>query len=231
MSVVSELNDNCFSLATDLMVELCREVEAETGSKPTIADLCELLTWGLRSCSQDILDDVNTCNVVALLPKVLKHSKVIPKPGDLVAIPAGDSNSYFAVYITKNGFGHALGLLKGKRKSRPLRPDWTPEIAPHPIYTGIRFLANGQWQIVGNYPRLLKLFPSKPEIYHPKTALPEDEEVGPYGSAESPGGKLRRITKAEAEEIGLLSGEYRQGIPEEQVRAFCDRHLKGHSRR
>jgi hypothetical protein len=36
MSAVADLNDNCFSLATGFVADLCREFEEEIGEKPTI---------------------------------------------------------------------------------------------------------------------------------------------------------------------------------------------------
>lgn len=43
MSPLDDLNDHCFSLATELLVDLCEAFEEETGQKPTLAEVCELL--------------------------------------------------------------------------------------------------------------------------------------------------------------------------------------------
>jgi len=44
---VSSLNDNCFVVATAAIVDVCDAVKDETGSLPTLENLCEILTWGL----------------------------------------------------------------------------------------------------------------------------------------------------------------------------------------
>jgi hypothetical protein len=53
-------------------------------------------------------------------------------------------------------------------------------------------------------PRLCSLFPGEPEIFHrPKPGAP-------FGRGETARGKLRDLTREEAEKLGLLSGRYRQ---------------------
>jgi hypothetical protein len=88
-----------------------------------------------------------------------------------------------------------------------------------PIYSGGRFVANGRWRRVGYFPELLGSFPTEPEIYHSKKNFPTDDRIGPYGSAENARDELRAITKKEAEDVGLLTGQYRQGMLED----FLDR--------
>jgi hypothetical protein len=64
--MINDLSDNAYVCATQLLVDLCRQFEEEIGEKPTLEELCNLLMWGLRSCSADTLKDINTCNITAL---------------------------------------------------------------------------------------------------------------------------------------------------------------------
>ena len=72
-----------------LMVELCDAMKKEIGEKPTVAEVCELLAWGVRGCSKDILADINSFQVESLKPKLSSKGKIRPRQGDVVAIPAG----------------------------------------------------------------------------------------------------------------------------------------------
>lgn len=238
MSVILDLDDHCFVLAGDYLTDLCRQVEKEAGRKPSIEELCELLTWGLRSCSLDILADVNPCNVLALKPKLLRKGKITVKPGDLVAIPARGGGYYFTVFITQEwADGPAFGIIKGKYTLKPPSEDWQPDTLQPPVYSDNRLIASGRWRVIGNYPHLLKLFPEHPEIYYPhkaaalvcstgKGAIIRPGEVGPYGSAVTPGGRgVRHVSKEEAEALGLLSGEYHQGLLAEEFEEFLERRL------
>src|SRR5688572_1430614 len=169
MSMIQKLNDHCFNLATKSVIELCRAVEEETGRKPTLEDFCELITWGFRSCSEDILEDVNTANVLELKPKVKKKGKIILKPGDVVAIPAKEGDFYLAVYVTlAKRYGHAFGVFKGRHKLKPLAPGWRGEPIQPVFFTTDMFVASGRWRIIGHAPELLSLFPQTPERYYAK---------------------------------------------------------------
>lgn len=226
MSVVANLDDHCFVLATTLVAELCSEVERTGGEKPTITDLCELLTWGLRSCSLDLLADVNVQNITGLRPKLKKRGKVILQPGDVVTIPSQQRGKYrLAVYITKNRFGYAFGVVRGEHPARPLPPTWEPKILPHPFYTGYDCIASGRWHVVGRDAHLLSLFPKHPESYHYKEDWPEDDSIGPFGSAESPRGQLRTIDKQEAELVGLTTREYSHGMSGQAFEWFIETRL------
>lgn len=220
MSVIANLDDGCFVLATECLVAICKKVEQAAGQKPTLADLCELLTWGLRSTSADILADANTCNV-SLEGSVSKKGKVVLQPGDVVGIPSGTLGMCFlAVYIANNVFGHAFAVMQGKQSLRPPFPERRVEFMPRIFYTGNRSVASGRWPVVAHCPWLLEGLPRSPEIYHPKRLRMDDDRIGPYGSAESPDGTLRTLSEEEAERVGLLSKQFRQGYSEEALEAL-----------
>ncbi len=163
MSVIDDLDDYCYVLATKFFSELCREIEERAGRKPTIGELCDLLTWGLRGCKDEILEDVNTANVLALRPKLARRGKITLQPGDVVAIPARSGDYYMAVFITNNRFGHAFGVLREKHKFQPVQPGSKPEVLPYPFYADSEYITSGRWRKLGNHSlsRLLKIAPGR----------------------------------------------------------------------
>jgi hypothetical protein len=241
MSRTRELNDNCFVLAHELVVDLCRAFEEEINDKPTTAELCELLYWGLRSSSPDILKDINVENLVELRPIVSRRRKIRPKRGDLIAIPANEDSVFLVLYLGLFGhFGHAFGILQGSHKRKPPSPKWEPQPIGRPFFTGLEYIASGRWSIIAQHPEWLTLFPVEPEYYHSKSDFLDDEKIGPFGSAETASGYegqkdrpdivdyssatetcvLRHLSEKEAREIGLLGNDFFQSGLEEEVEAF-----------
>src|SRR5687768_14772099 len=161
-SRTADLNDNCFTLATEAVVELCRAFEEELDDKPTIEELCELLYWGIRSSSPDILKDINVENLVELKPKVSRRKKVNPKPGDVISIPADKDHVFLVLYLGRfRRFGEALGALRGLHKRKPPAARWQPEAIARPFFAGLHALASGRWSIFAHRPDWLKLFPKE----------------------------------------------------------------------
>jgi hypothetical protein len=245
-SRTGDLNDNCFSLATELIVELCRAFEEEVGDKPTIAELCELLYWGIRSSAPDILKDINVENLLELSPKLYRRKKLRPKRGDVIAIPASKDSVFLVLYLGMFAqFGHAFGVLRGRHKRKPPSARWQPQAVARPFFSGLESIASGRWSIIAHRPDWLTLFPNEPEYYHSKRDFPHNERIGPYGSAEtasdyegqrdrhdvvdySSAGEryvLRHLSKKEAQEIGLLENGFFQCGLEEQAEAYLKKLL------
>lgn len=236
-SRTGDLNDNCFSLATGLVIELCRAFEEEIGDKPTIAELCEMLYWGIRSSAPDILKDVNVENLLELSPKISRGKKVRPKRGDVIAIPAGEDDVFLVLYLGLFArFGHAFGILRGRHKRKPPSAKYQPQAVARPFFTSLEGITSGRWSVIAHRPDWLALFPNEPEYYHCKRDFPHDEKIGPHGSAEtaseyegqrdrpdvvdysSRGERcvLRHLSKKEAKEIGLLeNGFFQCGLVEQ----------------
>ena len=74
--------------------------------------------------------------------------------------------------------------------------------------------------MIGNCPELLKFFPEKPEYYHNKKDHPDDDSIGPFGSAENEDDELRAIDEEEAREVGLLDGSYPTTTLDEAIPEF-----------
>jgi len=223
--LISSLNDSCFVYARESLRTLCQMIEEESGIKPSLSDLCDLLAVSLQSCSDELLSDVDVQAVEKLTPKVAPHKKVSLKPGDLLAIPREKGGFYFVIYITSNRFGEAFGIFEGHWPVPHLPSSWTPVPANLPVYTGKSLVVSGRWRRIDHREDLLDLFPKSPEIYHSKSDHPSDDQIGPYGSGETATEELRNLTESEANQIGLIQGTYRQVMLEEQFEKYLDETL------
>lgn len=218
--LISSLNDSCFVHAGESLRALCQMIEAESGVKPSLNDLCEILAVSLRSCSGDLLSDVDVQAVEKLTPKVAPHKKVSLKPGDVLVVPREKGGYYFVIYITSNRFGEAFGIFEGHRQVPYVSSRWELVPARFPVYTGKSLVVSGRWRRIDHREDLLELFPKSPEIYHSKSDHPSDDQIGPYGSGETATEELRQLTEAEAKQIGLIQGTYRQVMLEEQFEKY-----------
>jgi hypothetical protein len=224
--LMGSLNDSCFVHARESLRTLCQMIEEESGVKPSLNDLCEILAVSLRSCSGDMLSDVDVQAVEKLTPKVAPHKKVSLKPGDILAIPREKGGYYFVIFITSNRFGEAFGIFQGHRQIPYVSSKWEPAPAKLPGYTGRALVVSGRWRRIGHREDLLDLFPTSPEIYHSKSDHPLDDQIGPYGSGETATEELRDLTESEANEIGLIQGTYRQIMLEEQFEKYLQDTLR-----
>jgi hypothetical protein len=140
--------------------------------------------------------------------KPVKRTRV----GDLLAIPARDGRYFVAVVVDRNSFGTALGLFTraAGRAALPTVPAADPpHLQPRPVYTGEDEVQAGRWTVIGHDEDLPRLFHA-PEIYHRPADIPGlDMDLGQFGSAETPDHRLRQLTEAEADEVGLRDGTYR----------------------
>ena len=223
--LISSLNDSCFVHARESLRTLCQMIEEESGVKPSLNDLCEILAVSLQGCNGDMLSDVDVQAVEKLTPKVAPHKKVSLKPGDILAAPREKGGYYFIIYITSNRFGEAFGIFEGHRQVPYVSSRWEPVPAKFPVYTGKALVVSGAWRRIDHREDLLDLFPKSPEIYHSKSDHPSDDQIGPYGSGETPTEELRQLTEAEARQIGLIQGTYRQVMLEEQFEKYLQDRL------
>jgi hypothetical protein len=225
VGLIGSLNDSCFVHAGNYLTALCEMVEEESGVKPTLDDLCELLAVSLRGCSSELLSDVDVLAVEELTPKIAPHKRIRLKPGDIVAVPRERGGVYFVIYITSNQFGDAFGIFEGHRQVPYLPAEWRPSPIVYPVYSGREMVIRGRWRRIGHREDLLGLFPKSPEIFHSKSDNRSNDRIGRYGSGETITGELRDLTEAEAREIGLIQRTYRQGMLEEQFEKYLQETL------
>ena len=216
-SAVGELNDSAFVTANDFLSELTGAIRADTGQPPTLDALCAVLVEGLQRCDEHMLVGVSPAQIVGIRTETGKARKIVTKVGDVVAIPAKNGEYFIASVLAKNRFGTAYGLFDGTSRLKPVSASSHPRPKRHPMYSGDRLVASGRWKIIGHDEGLLSLFPAEPEIYHREQVIPGGAEIGPYGSGETAEGRLRHLTLEEAEEIGLLRGDYNQAYLEEDL--------------
>lgn len=123
-----------------------------------------------------------------------------PKPGNVYSVRRAGGGFFLLVYITKNRWGFAFGILDGYVSTPHLPEGMTAAGGQNPVYSCVEPILKGTWQFLVNREELLQLFPVDPELYHEPE---ESDEFGPYGCAELPSGDLRKVEKEEADKIGL----------------------------
>lgn len=207
-SRVPELNDSAFVDASSLLTFIGEQVSAGHGRAASLGDLATAILEILRG--EDVaFDDIRGTEVNSLAVTVPKNAAK-PKPGDLIAIPVGNSGYRMAVITARNRFGTAIGLL-GPATSLPrVNKASLSSAAERSVYTDDQLFSEGVWMIVGHDDELLSRFPPDPEIYHGPDLIFPDAQLGEFGAAETASGVIRQITKNEAEEVGLLDNSYQQ---------------------
>lgn len=221
---VSDLDDAAFVAASDLFLDLAKAFKKKR-QPLSKAELCDLLLQAMRQCD-GIVSGIQPADAAKVKLEVKKGKKITSKVGDLVAIPGTGDEFFIAVIVAKNAFGTAFGLLRGVHKPRPISHSSPPEAEPLPIYSGDEFIENGRWKVIGHDEKLLALFPRDPEIFHYPDASDPNSETGAYGAAETAAGHLRKLSKEEAEKVGLVSGEYRQTYMPDIMESYLRKKFK-----
>src|SRR5262249_19046746 len=70
---MDEQRERLIALSAEGIKEVSDEFAAETGYRPSCADLFEILTWALRTGDKEKLSDVYTSNIIALRPQMKKR--------------------------------------------------------------------------------------------------------------------------------------------------------------
>lgn len=222
-SVLDELNDSVFVAASAMVADLSQLERHHSGKPLSSAALSALLVQALHASPDELLADVHPADIEAVRIKTRRTRSASAVPGDVVAIPSDKGDYLMAVVVAKDDIGTAYGFFEGRHALRPVSALRDAPVRRHPVYSSQRLIASGAWKIVGHDDNLLARFPAEPEIFYRGLSVDGTTDYGPYGSGETAAGRLRRLTKSEAEEIGLLSGVYRQLCPAE----YIERYLEG----
>lgn len=219
--LVHELPDHVFEDAKRALMELSSAVEEEVGRKPTMEEFCGLLVEAIES--GDLFSDVSPWSLAALKPVVRKVTKRLSR-GDLIAVPSKTSGFFVIVYLGdgKSGFGETFGVLKGKLQR--IGKAWKPVSTGRWFGSTLHAIREGRWRVIGHRPDVADLFPKEPHKYHAKKYHRDNSAIGEFGSAETPDGVLRSVTREEAELVGLLNGEYRYSMLEDEFVAYLECH-------
>jgi len=226
-SAVDGLNDNLFVLANGLWADLANAYKGESGTRPDVKTLCDVIVESLHLCKDNLLSDIRPKDLLAIEAKLQKPPKAAARIGDIVAIPEGDDRYFITVVVARNDFGTAFGVLKGTWPAAPVPASPYPPVIRYPIYSGEKLVEKGLWPIVGHDEALLALFPPQPEVFHRETAGGGSDAVGAFGAAESPSGQWRNLTREEAEEVGLLDDTYSQFYLPEHLGEYLNERNRG----
>jgi hypothetical protein len=179
------------------------------GTPITLVDLAAVVHEALRNVGPALLDSSEAARLTAITPK-RRRAKARARTGDIIAVPTGNHDYHLVVFVCRNRFGAAFGLIRGRY---PLR---NPTASLAAAATGIvrycdeEAISTGRWRIVGHDSQALGCFPADPEIYHrPEPPIAGLPAVGEFGSGETASGHLRDLTAAEAFAIDL-AGSYEQ---------------------
>jgi len=216
MDIVSELEDAAWASVQYNIESLGEEIAKAIGRKPTCNEFFELLSWALENTNLDIFEDVGPRAIARIAPVLHPQPQRI-RPGTVMGIPLDASAWQPAVYLTSNTFGAAFGICEGVLSEPNISADWQPKAVSGHIYSELRPVREGRWKILAVRPDLLRLFPAEPEIYYDKRDYSDNPSIGPFGSAESPNGTLREISEAEAQSVGLISGQYQRVLSEDAL--------------
>jgi hypothetical protein len=212
------LNDQLFVLAADLFGWLAGNLET---AKLDETQLSDWLTTVVRALMATGTVRARQADLQKVEVKTTRGKSKRGKVGDIVAIPAGGGGYYVAVIVAKNQFGTAYGFFRG---THPLRAPSKARVVEHPIYSDEDPILAGRWKIIGHGEQLRSSFPPEPEIFHrPQKTYPGEPEIGPFGSGETVSGKMRKVSEAEAQRLGLLDGSYRQIYPSQIFESALER--------
>jgi hypothetical protein len=209
-SRVGELGDAVFADTTDLLNDLLAQLD-RASQGPVSRGVFSSALLGILRTGRVPLADVAEAGDIRTLTIDAPKSAVRLSVGDVLAIPAASGGHRVAVVLARNGFGTALGLLRGvNRLPRTASAHVVPK--PYPVYTDEQLVKSGVWKVIGHDESLLGLFPAEPEIYHKPRRRPGVDDTGEFGAAETADGRLRFIGSEEARNVGLADGSYRQTV-------------------
>ena len=221
-SEVDQLNDSVFVIAADLMSEAVAAM-ARPGGRPSAQAVLRLLHDGLeqaRASKLVELPDDSAEHWKIRAPR--KKARMRTRVGDIVAVPVGPDRYRHVIVVAKNGFGTAAGILDGPGPLHPTAP--LRRTGLRPVYVGEESIDDGSWPIVGHDEKLLEHFDRDPEIFHRNNPDLPDPMIGPFGSGETASGRMRELSEAEANEIGLLDRSYSQVLLPQQLEDFLKSH-------
>ena len=210
MQLEPEFSDACYAVASTALLDVVKEISSDTGRRPTVEELSELLTWAARECSTDLGEGVDNRDLTIQVASAGRRKKVSFKRGDVIAIPFSRGRWFAVVYLGKYGsFGHAVGIFKGAHSLADVTAARMPKGSRLrvPRFVDLDSVALGRWKVVNRQPTLAEGF-LEPALYH--TPRKGDASRGRYGLAETIDGALRKLDRAEADAAGVSAKGFRQ---------------------
>ena len=210
MSVINDLGDHCINLATAALREIADAFMEELDREPTLADVCEILTWGARSGSERLVRDGSNRGLT-IFGYAKPSADVHLRKGDLIGVPHSSGQDTVLVYLGMFGtFGDAFGIFDDLVSPDESLTSWQPSgVQAHPLFVDDEYVQLGRWSVKAHRPDLVSQF-REPEMFHDPQDDPGDGSHGRYGLAETPSGELRNLDREEAEAIfGAVPDGYR----------------------
>lgn len=222
-SRVGQLNDTCFSEATEALSNICREFKEELGTAPSLPELLEILTWAIKAIPDDLVDGLENSEVSELKATIRKSRKQKLTLGDVCAFPDGAGGYRLGVFLGKNHLSSAVILLKGHFSLTPLRRNGAVKYIPYPRYV---FLADRIVPVVGRLERIAQQFADAPWTIRSPHDFPENPSIGKYGSVIADDNSVTYLTKDEARKLGITDGSFIQFMEIEDVAKFVDHYTE-----
>ncbi len=224
MSVMSRIGDRCVVLAVQSIQEIVDAFEEETSRKPTVAELAEILTWGARGNSNDLISD-GPNRGVSFKGSCASHKRVKLKAGDVVGVPHALGRWVGVVFLgkfSKFGLGFGVSARAEVLSTIADNQDWQPQDnLPYAVFLDNEPIDEGRWPVVSHCPDPIAKFP-EPTLYYSA-----EDGYGKYGKAESMTHEVRDLTEREAESVfGSEPKPFRQVFSERAFEEFIRKRIQ-----
>lgn len=211
---VGELNDDCFSRSADYVANIAK-------SGVSLQAMLDHVVAELKEGKKNVFDGATNGEVQQAHAILSEKKRPRIKRGDVISIPLDMQSFAIGIMTDKTPFGIALWIYS--KRFEHLAPADLKQIGilPVPEFTENSALDKGRWKILFNDESLLSVLPGKIERFH----RPEQENTKPFGVAETPEGELRKLTKEEAERLGVLEKGFEQAFTATGLEKYLNKHL------
>ena len=216
---LGELNDNCFVTTSDFISALIKENLQSDDYEITIKSVFHLIIIALHKFDTTPFEDYDKLEIQKVDIKFVSKKKIRIKQGDVITIPLSDTTFAIAIMIEKTSFGTGYGIFNKRYSSFSFKQLVSDEVLKYQLFTVDTPVQEGVWKIMFNDKNLLNRFPKTLEKFHSPLLF---DSAKPYGLGETSDGTLRKLSKEEAEEIGILSKDFDQVLLPEELKDFLN---------
>jgi len=218
----SDLNDNCFVVASDLVAGLAKNVQSELDKKMTAEIFFDSITESLHQIKDPLFEDADQHDIEKVTPKYTSIKSQRIKKGDVISIPLPKSLYAIAVVFGETSFGTALIIVNNRFDSLSPNLIRNSKILDYLLFTTNKGIQQAKWKKIYHDDSLLSLFSAPPEMFH----SPLDSDAAkPFGLAQAEDGSLRKLSKEEADKIGVGGNDFQQVMLPEEIENYLDRKL------
>ncbi|MBL7696580.1 MAG: hypothetical protein JNK79_00410 [Chitinophagaceae bacterium] len=218
----SDLNDNCFVVASDIVADFAKKVSKESNKKMTAEIFFDSITEALHQIKDPLFEDVDQHDIEKILPGYSSSKTQKIKKGDVVSVPLPKDSFALMVAIGDTSFGTGYGVIDKRFNNFSPNQLKDEEVLKYPLFGSNKLPEKGKWKMVFHDESLLNLFPGTLEKFHSPLLF---EEAKPFGLAETSDGTLRKLSKEEADKIGVAEKDFKQVMLPEEIERYLDRKL------